>query len=1130
MKKKSENRFFQTEQVPKHLLRKMKLTVLLCFIGLLPLSASLLVAQKKVNLNMKNVSLQEVFNELRQQTGDIIVYHTADIDQYQKVNVNHKEKEVSEVLDQVLKSMDLGYKIVEDYIVIFKKEDPKPASEKTMRTVKGKVVDEKGEPVIGANVWIKETSIGVASDIKGFYTLTFSGNHQILVASYVGYKNVEKIMGDLSVIDFKLEPDSEGLEEVVVVGYGTQKRESVIGSISTVKIGDLKLPVGRLSTSLAGQMAGVVAYSRSGEPGESGSFYIRGISSFNGASQNPLVLVDGIERSLDAVDPEDIESFSVLKDATATAIYGVRGANGVMLITTRRGVIGKPEISVRAEYGITMPTRMPKMVNSLEFIEMVNEVRPNTYTPEVIDKYRNATPYEQNLYPNVNWIDELFAKFATNQRVNLNIAGGGDVVKYYVAGSFYNEGSIFKNDDNNNYKSSINFRVFNFRSNVDFSLSPSTKLGVSLANVYNIKNQPGAPKDDVFKGIWNTAFKTSPNAYPLFYTNPDGSFDRLAGQQDGQGWNPYNQLMRSGYDQSFNNKAQSNLNLTQDFSGFITEGLKAGIRFAWDAESYSYVIRNETPQTWLATGKQDANGLYQFMETTKGEESLGYNQGGGGTRSIYIEASAEYNRVFSEVHKVSGLFLYNQREHTMTQAGSPISAMAYKNQGLAGRLTYSFDDRYFAEGNFGYNGSENFSPGKRFGFFPSIALGWMVSGEKFWASMSDVVDVLKIRGSYGLVGNDQIGGNRRFIYEGTINSGQPGYNFGDQGQSGGSGIKEGDIANPNVGWEKAYKLNIGVELSVLNSLRIQADYFNEDRRGIFVQRAGLPEIAGNSTIPWSNVGEMNNKGFDSSLEFNRKFGEFFVSARGNFTYNKSTILNNDEPAWKNPYQGATGKKYGQPFGLICVGFFENDEDIRVSPQQQWGDVRPGDLKYLDINGDGTINDEDKVPIGHPDIPQISYGLGASVSWKGVDLSLFFQGIGKVSLFTEGNAIYGLTSTDIRANGMYRDLYNNRWQVGHDNSDAKYPRLSDGTNPNNNQRSTMRMEDGSFVRLKNAELGYSLSKSLLTKIRLKNVRIYVSGLNLLTFSKFKLWDPEKGSGQGQGYPPNKVVSFGLNMNF
>lgn len=1118
MKKNSKKRILPLDEIPKNFWRKMRVTLLLCLVTIFQVTASNLVAQKKISLSMQDVSLEEVFGELRKQTGDIIVFNTQMIKANNKITVQYKNQTLTSILDDLLAGSDLGYKVLEDYIIIYKQEQPvQPQSKK--RTVKGKVTDEKGEPIIGANVWVKETSVGVATNANGEYSLSFEGTYPVLMASFIGYKNQEAVIGNRSQIDFQLVPESEKLDEVVVVGYGTQKKESVIGSISTIKNDNLKLPTAKLSTGLAGQLAGIISVQRSGEPGSGSNFWIRGVSTF-GANKTPLVLVDGIERSLDYVDPEDIESFSILKDATATAVYGVRGANGVVLITTRKGEEGRPKIAIRAEAGLTGPTQMPEMVNSVQFAELYNEAFKYEhgspfYTQDIIDKY--AGNVDADLYPNVNWIKELYKKFSSNQRVNVNVSGGGAIARYYISGSFYNEGSIFKEDNMKEYDSSINYKKFNFRSNVDISLSQSTILNVNLANIYEKKDSPGAATGN----IWSYTFLTSPNAFPVKYS--DG---HLSAPQ-GTGSNPYNLLTQSGYCENFWNTAQALIGLTQDFSGFVTEGLKANIKFSWDAHNSNEIKREGNPQTWTAIGR-DAQGNLEFQEINKGQSNLNYSKSNGGHRIFYLEASLSYNRVFANTHRIGALFLYNQKELNYVAAGSSEEALPYRNQGIAARVTYSYDDRYFLEANCGYNGSENFSPGNRFGFFPAVALGWMVSNEKFFTRLTPVIDLLKLKGSYGVVGNDQIGGGRRFIYNETINGSAPGYSFGKNHTDYG-GVQIRDFANPDVSWEEAYKLNLGVELSFFRKLKINADYFKEKRRGIFMQRSSIPGLAGITTMPWVNVGKVDNQGFDGSLEYEHRIGELTVSARANFTYNRNKVVDNDQPDWKYKYQNRIGKPIDQQWGLIADGLFRSQSEIDNWAQQSFGDVRVGDIKYKDINGDGIIDSYDEVAIGRSSIPEMVYGFGVSLKWKGLDLSAFFQGIGHTTFFMNGSAVRPFTNGNMYRASMYEEVYNNRWNPANPDPNAEWPRLSTGNNLNNYRNSTYWQRNGSFLRLKNAELGYTLPKKFTSRIHLENVRFYLSGLNLLTFSKFKLWDPEMGGGHGEGYPPNRIFNFGISVN-
>ena len=611
------------------------------------------------------------------------------------------------------------------------------------------------------------------------------------------------------------------------------------------------------------------------------------------------MLVDGIERDLDLVDTDDIASFSILKDASASAVYGVRGANGVILITTKKGEEGKPAINVRTEFGFTSPTKRPKMLDSARWAELYNEASSTKYySDEVMQKYREHS--DPDLYPDVDWFDALFDDMAENQRVNLSITGGGDIVKYYVSGSFYNESSIYKNAGNiYGYDSSINYNKFNFRANIDLNLTKSTVLNVNLANIYEKSFGPGFGDND--NDIWGYTFNASPNAFPIEYS--DG---KLSGPSTD--------------------------------SGFKTPTF--------------YHARGRDDQGNLIYDDNNGDGEWDPVHT--GSESLGFAIGRSGTMTRYLEGSLNYNRLFAEKHRVGALLLYNQKIHTNTQAGSGDAALPYKNQGLAGRVTYAFKDTYFAEVNVGYNGSENFARGHRFGFFPAAAIGWMMSNEKWFEPITNTVDMLKLKASYGKVGNDDIGGQRRWVYESSIVTGGN-WQYGQSANQGGDGIRIGEVENLNASWEEALKLNVGIEFSLFNKVKVQADYFREERTGIFLQRAGLPAIVGISTIPYVNIGETLNQGFDSNIEYSQKIGNVYVTARGNFTYNRNKLKNNDEPDWEYKYQNRIGKPFGsggsmQPFGLVALGLFQSQEEIDNSPVQSFGEYRVGDIKYQDING------------------------------------------------------------------------------------------------------------------------------------------------------------------------------------
>lgn len=1015
------------------------------------------------------------------------------------------------------------------------------------QTITGTILTgDTNEPAIGATVYLRNSTTGTVTDVNGKYSITVEGIGGVLEFSYIGYKKQEVAVTGQKTIDIVLQPDTEVLEEVVVVGYGSQKKESVVGAISTLDVTKLTVPGSSISNALAGQLSGIVAMSRSGEPGKNSAadFYIRGVSSFKGTS-TPLVLVDGIERDLDLVDTDDIASFSILKDASASAVYGVRGANGVILITTKKGSVGKPQVNVRTEFGFTQPTKRPQMLGSAEWAELYNEAYGSQYySPEDIEKYRtNADP---DLYPNVDWFDALFDDMAANQRVNLNITGGSDIVKYYVSGAFYNESSIYKNAGNiYGYNPSIRYNKFNFRANVDLNLTKSTVVNFNLANIYEKSFGPGYGDTDA--DIWSYTFMTSPNAFPVQYS--DG---KLSGPSSDSGNNPWNMLAHSGYREQFWNSAQSLIGVTQDIGELWKplKGLTANIKFSWDAWNTTLQRRSKIESFYHARGRaEDGSLIYDrndegiWIPVHTGDENLSFLIGRSGTMTRYLEGSLTYNRVFNEIHRVGALLLYNQKIHTNTQAGSGDDALPYKNQGLAARATYAFKDTYFAEVNLGYNGSENFARGHRFGFFPAVAVGWMMSNEKWFQPATKVIDMLKLKASYGKVGNDDIGGQRRWVYESTIvNSGS--WNYGSDGNQGGTGIRIGEVENLNASWEEALKINAGIEFSLFNKIRVQADYFREERSGIFLQRAGLPAIVGVSTIPYVNIGETLNQGFDATVEYTHQVNkDLMLTARGNFTFNRNELLNNDEPDWEYKYQNKIGKPFGsgsslQPFGLVAIGLFESQEEIDNSPVQNFGEYRVGDIKYQDINGDGQIDSQDQIAIGYTNLPEITYGFGGTAQYKNWDFNIFFQGVARTSFFLNGSSIRTpFSSGNPERAAINEDIYGNVWMstnTPEQNANVTYPRLSRGSGgagaSNNSQASTWWLRDGSFLRLKSVEIGYSLPKSLLQKSFIKSLRFYAAGNNLLQFSPFKLWDPEKGSTDGSGYPLNRMFSIGFNANF
>ncbi len=983
--------------------------------------------------------------------------------------------------------------------------------------VSGVVTDTDGQSLPGVSVVVQHTTIGVTTDENGQYEIDVPEGHDVLIFSFVGMETREIEIQGRSVIDVTLEYTAIDLDEFQVVGYGWQRRESVVGAISSIDVQELQTPSRSISNALAGRMAGVVSIQSTGEPGfDHASFWIRGMGTF-GANRDPLILVDGIERDINAVDIEEVESISILKDATATAVYGVRGANGVVLITTKRGVDDRPSVSFRAETGFNSPTQMPQFVDAVQFAELYNEARGSQfYSQEVIDNYRtNADP---DLYPNVDWLDEMYSGSAGFSRYNLNVRGGSERVRYFMSGSFYNEDGMYTESDLAQYNSNINLQRYNFRSNIDISLTETTELSLGIGDILTTRNAPGATSGN----IWGYAFATSPNVFPAEYS--DG---RASGPSFGTGENPYNLLVNSGYSDNWQNTVQSIVSLRQELDA-VTEGLTGRAMFSFDKYNTSTMTRSKEVETFLAVGRGD-DGLIDFNRTREGQEFLSYTSATSANRKIYFETALDYDRQFG-IHHFGGLLLYNQSSFVNTTAGDFETSLPYRHQGVAARVTYSYDNTYHIEANFGYNGSENFAAGNRFGFFPSVALGWIPSNEDFFDGLNETITWLKLRGSHGFVGNDEIGGGRRFVYLSTVNEGASGYNFGPS-HTGHGGYSFGEIGTEGASWEEARMTNLGVEIHLFHDLQIQADVFYEKREKIFLQRGSLPGFIGLETPPWVNLGVMENKGFDSSLEYMRRFGELSVSVRGNFSYARNKILENDQPDYLWPYRNRHGQKFGQQFGYIAVGLFESQEEIDQSPTQfGLSNLRPGDIKYLDVNGDGVIDSNDEVPLGFSTMPEIVYGFGASMFYKNIDFSFMFQGVGNVTRMIGGVPVFPFNSANLGRSNVYEEVYHSRWTEENPSQDVMFPRLSDGPNENNFRPSTWWQQDMSYLRLRNLEIGYTLPLTVSQRIRANDIRFFANGMNLLTFSGFKLWDPELGTNNGNVYPMSAVFNLGVSMNF
>lgn len=1017
--------------------------------------------------------------------------------------------------------------------------DEKSAS----HVVQGKVVDADGLPLVGVNVIVKnQPGLGTNTDIDGNYRIR-TGANETLVFSYLGYATQEIPIVSKSTIDVQMAEDSNAMEEVVVVGAGYQKRASVVGAVASMKMEDLKVPTANISNSLAGNVPGIIAVQRSGEPGKDASeFWIRGISTF-GANSSALVLVDGIERDFNEINVEDIESFSVLKDASATAIYGQRGANGVVLITTKRGKEGKVNINFKTEYGISSSAFEREFVDAGTYAALANEARMTRYQdPVYSDNELEIIKYglDPDLYPNVDWQKLLLKDHTSTFKAMLNLSGGGSTARYYISGSYYKQDGIYNDNLKEEYGRGSGYNRYNYRLNTDVNITKSTILEVGIGGWVTDQRNPGLAVDDNF---WQSIGRMTPIAVPLRYSN---------GQLPTYGSNnneisPYVLLNYTGYQAYWENKVETNVGIKQDL-GFITEGLQFSGRFSYDGFNDQRTNRLKRPALYKAERVRDMNG---DLITTRifDEQTLHQSTSTSGWRRAYGELQLGYDRTFGR-HRVGGLLFYYMQSYSEMASVGDTSAtdqifktIPQRNMALSGRVTYGYDDRYLLEFNFGYSGSENFEPENRFGFFPAIAAGWVISNEKFIKKNLPWLTLLKIRYSYGQVGNDRISGGR-FPYLTTVVGGG-GISFGNQGSNSVGGIRIGLMGSSGLTWEVATKQDLGLDLKIADRFDLTVDIYRDNRDDIFMRRAYLPGTVGLLAIsdtdnqnPWGNVGAMQSEGIDGNFGFTQPIGKDFVfTLRGNLTYAHTKVLRYDEAANALWYRMTQGYKWSQNKGLIALGLFKDEAEIASSPSQYDLELMPGDIKYKDINGDGMINDDDIVPIGNTKNPELVYGFGLSAQWKGFDFSVLFQGTGKTDVILEGYSVFPFSE------GEYGNVLSavadprNRWisreisgTPATERQDAIFPRLSYGARENNQKWSTWWLRDGRFLRLKNLELGYTLPQTFTRKFKVERTRIYFLGYNLACWAPFDWWDPEQGSVNGNVYPIQKTFTFGLNVSF
>ena len=1106
---------------------------------------------KTLSVSMSNSTLREVLKTIEKSSQFVFFYLDDAVNLERKVSIDSKNKNIEEILSELFEGTSCTYRISDRQIFISGKAPASTEQQQNKRKISGRVTDIKGEPLIGVNVTVDGDANGSITNMDGLYEIFVTKKSVVLKFTYIGFKTSEiRTNASTNIYDVTLEEQVNELEETVIVGYGTQRKISNIGAQSSMKMEDIKTPSASLTTTLAGRLAGVVAVQRTGEPGkDAADIWIRGISTPNTSS--PLVLVDGVERSFNDIDPEDIESLTTLKDASATAVYGVRGANGVILIKTKPGKVGKPTVSADYYESFTRFTKMVDLADGITYMNAANEAMRNDgiATKYTEDQIRNTIagkdPY---LYPNVDWLKEIFNDLGHNRRVNVNVRGGSEKVAYYASVSYFNETGMTVTDKNiDTYDSKMKYSRYNFTTNLNIDVTPTTKVEIGAQGYLGEGNYPAISSAD----LYNAAMSISPVEYPkMFFVNGEAFVPGTSTNNNFN--NPYSQATRRGYDNLTKNQIYSNLRVTQDLD-MLTKGLKLTAMYAFDVynEIHVHQDRAESTYNFLDTSvPYDMNGQPILQRIYEGSNVLSYTQETSGNKKTYLEASLNYDRTFNDDHRVSALFLFNQQSKLLYPKGTLEDAIPYRMMGIAGRATYSWKDRYFAEFNIGYNGAENFSPKHRFGTFPAFGVGWVVSNEKFWQPLSKAVSFLKIRYTDGKVGNSEVS-DRRFMYLDQMKeNGDYGYKFGPNGTKW-SGYETVNMAVDLI-WEESRKQDLGIDLKLFNDdLSIVFDLFKERRENILLKREhSIPSFLGyNTSAPYGNIGIIENKGFDGTIEYNKRINKDWVIAlRGNVTFNKDKWIQGELPEQKYEWMNQYGHNINGVKGYVAEGLFTqaeiddmarweslSDANKAITPKpfaSQFGTVKAGDIKYKDLNNDGQIDAYDQTYISRGDVPTTVYGFGFTVGWKDLSVGMMFQGVAGAERVLNGSSV-----NPFNGGGGSGNLYSNigdRWTEENPDQNAFYPRLSYGSettsNINNFQKSTWWVRNMNFLRLKTLQISYNLPKPWVNKVHLKNAAVYVMGTNLFTLSRFKLWDPELNTDNGASYPNTTSYSVGINFTF
>ncbi len=1007
-------------------------------------------------------------------------------------------------------------------------------------SVSGVVVDEKGETLIGVSVVIKNNpGVGVKTDFNGNFKIKLPVG-SVLSFSYVGYKKQEfQVLKDQANLKIVMKPADKLLEEVTVFGQRKQKKVSIAGAISSINVKELQTPATSINNMLGGRVAGIVSMQTSGEPGKDLSeFWVRGIGTF-GVSKGALVLIDGLEGDLSMIDPTDVQSFSVLKDASATAVYGVRGANGVVLVTTKRGKEGRLQITGRANLTLSYLKRLPKYLRAYDYAVLANRATITTGIPQ---KYNDSeltlikAGLDPNIYPDVDWQDEILRRASLKQTYYLNASGGGSIAKYFVSAGYMNKSAAYKQNPDSKFSDGVGEKRFTYRSNIDINMTSSTKVYLGLDGTINKVTRPGFNNTDQ---LWHLTRALTPLIFPTRYTT--GEFP-TSGKENT--YSPYTMLNETGFSSESHTRNLVTLSIAQDLSSLI-QGLNARVQVAADLKTWLKESRLLTPAMYTATGRR-SNGDLQLSKTIF-RKDVRYNRTTEMWRKYYMESQLNWTRDFGP-HNVGALLYHYLSDEISTNINNydktGINNIPYRYQGLSGRLNYGYDNTYFIDLNFGLNGSENFPSGQQYGFFPSIALGWVMTEYDIMKDNLPWLSFLKVRGSYGTAGNAQIS-DARFPYLTKVKNGAgvgTTWGFDD------SGIKIEQMGATNLRWETAIKTNIGFDGKLFKDrLSFTVDFFKDIRDDIFQRKLNVPDVAGFVSVPFGNIGSMYSYGTDGNISYYQKISkDMDFTIRGNYTYAANHVKHYDEAKNDYDYMNATGFPYGVQRGYVSLGLFKDEKDIATSPVQTFGKYRVGDIKYKDINGDGKINSNDKVPLAYSDkAPLLMYGFGGEFRYKNFTVSAMFRGTGKMDYFHMGNVRKKGDGRDYDYNvgwmpfyqgdqGNVLDMFKDEdlyWSKENPNLDAEFPRLSYGNNENNSQLSTFWKADGSYVRLSELNFSYKMNQRNIVKhLGVESVDFQLVGRNLFSIDKVKYFEPEQAKYNGGKYPIPAEYSLQIFVHF